>query len=94
MENSAKDKFTSDIWYNRLGLLFFTSFTNWDGIGAEFVGLENYSKLLNKKSFIRAIFSELSIFSKKDTSLSTPSSLHILVRLFVYLYLLILCSDL
>ena len=26
--------------------LFVTSFTNWDGIGAEFVGLENYSKLL------------------------------------------------
>ena len=28
--------------------LFVTSFTNWDGIGAEFVGLEDYSKLLNK----------------------------------------------
>ena len=39
--------------------LFVTSFTNWDGIGAEFVGLENYSKLLNKKSFIRAITNNL-----------------------------------
>ena len=32
--------------------LFVTSFTNWDGISAEFVGLENYVKLLNKKTFI------------------------------------------
>ena len=39
--------------------LFVTSFTNWDGISAEFVGLENYSKLLNKKSFIRAITNNL-----------------------------------
>ena len=39
--------------------LFVTSFTNWDGIGAEFVGLENYYKLLNKKSFIRAITNNL-----------------------------------
>ena len=39
--------------------LFATSLTNWDGLGAEFVGLENYSKLLNKKSFIRAITNNL-----------------------------------
>ena len=39
--------------------LFVTSFTNWDGISAEFVGFENYSKLLNKKSFIRAITNNL-----------------------------------
>ena len=32
--------------------------------------------------FIRAIFREASIFSKKETSLSNPSSLHNLVRLF------------
>jgi raffinose/stachyose/melibiose transport system permease protein len=29
--------------------LFITSFTNWDGINAEFVGLENYVKLFSKK---------------------------------------------
>ena len=39
--------------------LFVTSFTNWDGINAEFVGLENYIKLFNKKSFIRAITNNL-----------------------------------
>ena len=39
--------------------LFVTSFTNWDGISAEFVGLENYTKLFNKKSFVRAITNNL-----------------------------------
>ena len=39
--------------------LFVTSFTNWDGISAEFVGLENYVKLLNKKTFIRSIVNNL-----------------------------------
>ena len=35
--------------------LLASSFTNWDGIDAEFVGFENYIKLFNKKSFVRAI---------------------------------------
>ena len=39
--------------------LFATSFTNWDGISAEFVGFENYVKLFNKKSFINAITNNL-----------------------------------
>ena len=39
--------------------LFVTSFTNWDGISAEFVGLENYVKLLNNKTFIRSIINNL-----------------------------------
>ena len=39
--------------------LFITSFTNWDGINAEFVGFENYVKLFNKKSFINAIQNNL-----------------------------------
>mgnify|MGYP000647060958 CR=1 FL=1 len=29
--------------------LLASSFTNWDGIDAEFVGFENYIKLFNKK---------------------------------------------
>ena len=39
--------------------LLASSFTNWDGISAEFVGFENYIKLFNKKSFIRAITNNL-----------------------------------
>ena len=39
--------------------LLASSFTNWDGISAEFVGFENYIKLFNKKSFVRAITNNL-----------------------------------
>ena len=39
--------------------LFVTSFTNWNGISAEFVGLENYAKLFSKKTFIRSITNNL-----------------------------------
>ena len=39
--------------------LLASSFTNWDGIDAEFVGFENYIKLFNKKSFVRAITNNL-----------------------------------
>lgn len=39
--------------------LFITSFTNWDGISADFVGLKNYAKLLNNKTFIRSIINNL-----------------------------------
>ena len=39
--------------------LFVTSFTNWNGISAEFVGFENYVKLFSKKTFIRSITNNL-----------------------------------
>ena len=39
--------------------LLASSFTNWDGIDAEFVGFENYIKLFNIKSFVRAITNNL-----------------------------------
>ena len=39
--------------------LFITSFTNWDGISAEFIGIDNYVKLLNNKTFIRSIINNL-----------------------------------
>ena len=39
--------------------LFITSFTNWDGISADFIGIDNYVKLLNNKTFIRSIINNL-----------------------------------
>ena len=39
--------------------LFITSFTNWDGIEADFVGLNNYIKLFNNKTFIRSIVNNI-----------------------------------
>lgn len=39
--------------------LFTTSFTNWDGIEADFVGLDNYIKLFNNKTFIRSIVNNI-----------------------------------
>jgi len=39
--------------------LFITSFTNWDGISADFICIDNYVKLLNNKTFIRSIINNL-----------------------------------
>ena len=39
--------------------LVITSFTNWDGISADFIGIDNYVKLLNNQTFIRSIINNL-----------------------------------
>ena len=60
--------------------LFVSSFTNWDGISAEFVGFENYVKLFNKKSFINAITNNLS-WCLTAALITVPSALIIALLL-------------